>query len=297
MSRVLITGSTGLIGSALVRDLRGDGVEVVRLVRSSRDAETDTVRWDPSAGELDPGAVEGFDAVVHLAAENIGDGRWTAAKKTRILESRRRGTRLLAERLAGASRRPDVLVSASAVGYYGDRGDEVLTEDSSRGTGFLSEVCKEWEDATGPASEAGVRVVTVRTGVVLSTEGGALAKMLPAFKMGVGGPLGDGSQWVACISLQDAVAAIRHAIDTPSLSGPLNVGLPPVTGREFADTLGKVLHRPSAIPVPIFAIRLLLGDGADELAASQRVSSQKLVDSGFRFRHADLEAALRNAVA
>jgi uncharacterized protein (TIGR01777 family) len=292
---MLVTGSTGLLGKALVRDLRHDRIDVVRLVRGREDG-TDTASWDPAANQLDPAAVEGFDAVVHLAAENIGDGRWTQAKKNRIMESRRRGTRLLAERLAGATDKPAVLVCASAVGYYGDRGEEILTEESSPGSGFLSDVVREWEDATRAAASAGIRVVNVRNGVILSTEGGALAKMVPAFKMGVGGPLGDGSQWVSWLSLHDAVRAIRHALDTPSLSGPVNVAAEPVRGKEFANALGTALHRPSAIPVPLFAVRLVLGEGADEMTASQRVSSGRLLGSGFRFEHAAIETAMQHAL-
>lgn len=253
------------------------------------------VSWDPTAGSLDTAALEGVAAAVHLAGEPIAEGRWNDAKKLRIQRSRTRGTRLLAEALARLPTPPEVLVSASAVGIYGDRGDELLDEDSPLGSGFLAEVGKAWEAATAPAAGAGIRVVHLRMGIVLARHGGALAKMLPAFRLGGGGPLGSGRQWMSWIALEDAVSAILESLGNSRIHGPVNAVAPePVRNTDFAGTLGRVLNRPALLPVPAFGLRLLFGEMADEaLLASQRVVPSRLRAHGFTFRHPTLEPALR----
>jgi uncharacterized protein (TIGR01777 family) len=293
--RVSITGATGLVGSALVPALVRDGHDVARVGRSSRAQ----VRWDPDTGHVDPEAVAGRDAVVHLAGESIAAGRWTEARKARILESRSRGTRVLAEAAARADPRPDVLVCASAIGFYGDRGGEVLTEASPAGRGFLAEVCRAWEDACSPAREAGIRVVHLRFGMVLSPRGGALARMLLPFRLGAGGVVGSGRQWWSWVAQDDVVGAIRHALVTPPVDGPVNVAAPnPVTNAEFTSTLGRVLRRPTLVPVPALAARLAFGEMADALLlASARVLPRRLEETGFAFRHPLLEGALRHLLA
>ncbi len=297
--KILLTGASGLIGSALTAKLTDAEHEVTRLVRSSPNRERREIQWDPSAGRLDAAALEGFDAVVHLAGESIATGRWTAAKKERIRSSRVQGTRLLAETLARLQRPPEILVSASAIGYYGDRGDEELDEGSAPGSGFLAEVCRQWEAAAEPAREAGIRVVHPRIGVVLSATGGALAKLVPMFRLGLGGPIGSGRQHVSWITLDDLVGAICHVIATGSLSGPVNAVAPePATNREFARALGRALRRPARLPAPAFALRAMLGPMADELLlASTRVIPRRLVDSGFAFDDPDLEPAFRRLLA
>jgi len=289
--RLLISGASGLIGSALVRALPA-GWEVARLVRRSPGAGE--VRWDPDGGTIDVGAMGRIDAAVHLAGESIA-GRWSEEKKQRIRNSRVQGTSLLARTLAGMSPAPGVLLSASAVGIYGDRGDEVLTEDSPPGTGFLPEVGRAWEQAAQPAAEAGIRVVCLRMGVVLAREGGALARMLPLFRLGLGARLGSGRQWMSWIALADATAAMLHLLQADSVSGPVNLTAPnPVTNREFTLTLARVLRRPALLSVPALALRVVFGEMADEaLLASTRVVPRRLLDSGFSFQHAELEAALR----
>jgi uncharacterized protein (TIGR01777 family) len=296
---ILVTGSSGLIGSALTGKLTAAGHDVTRLVRSSGAAEHRQIRWDPAAGELDAESLEGFDAVVHLAGESVAAGRWTAAKKERIRSSRVQGTRLLAQTLGRLSRPPRVLVSASAIGYYGHRGDDALDEESPPGSGFLAQVCREWEAAADPARGAGIRVVHPRIGLVLSASGGALAKMLPLFRLGLGGPLGSGRQYVSWITLDDLVAAICHSIATDSLSGPVNAVAPePATNRQFARALGRALRRPARLPAPAFALRAMLGPMADELLlSSTRVIPRKLTDSGFAFDEPDLELALERLLA
>lgn len=289
--RVLVSGSSGLVGSALVEALEGAGNSVVRLVRRAPGANE--VRWD-AAGELDPAGLEGIDAVVHLAGESIAQ-RWTPAAKDRILRSRAQGTRTLATALTQARRPPRVLVSASAIGIYGsNRGDEVLREDSAPGGDFLADVTRQWEAATEPASRAGIRVVLPRIGVVLSPRGGALAKMLPPFRMGLGGRLGSGQQWMSWIALDDLIGVIQHALATESLSGAVNAVAPqPVTNAEFTRVLGEVLHRPTVFPLPAFMVRLMFGEmGESLLLGSQRVDCGKLLASGYRFRYADLKVAL-----
>jgi uncharacterized protein (TIGR01777 family) len=295
---ILVTGASGLIGTALVPALTSGGHEVIRLVRGRSIAGEKVVRWDPMAGTIDAKAIEGVDAVVHLAGENIAE-RWTPAKKAMIRDSRVKGTELLCKTLAGLSSPPKVLVSASAVGYYGDRAEELLTEDSAPGRGFLAEVCQAWEAATETAGEHGIRVVQLRLGVVLSPAGGALAKMLPPFRLGLGGSLGSGRQYLSWIALDDVVGSVQHAIVTDGLQGPTNAVAPrAVTNQEFTKTLGNVLGRPTAIPLPAFAARLMFGEMADELLlASARVQPAKLLASGYQFRRPELEAALRRLLA
>jgi uncharacterized protein len=292
--RVLITGASGLIGSALTKRLEAGGHEVVRLVRSAEETGEGAFYWDPQKGTLDESALGGVDAVVHLAGETIA-GRWTGAKKKRIRDSRVGSTRLLSEAIASRVGAPPAFVCASAVGYYGDRGDEELTEDSSRGEGFLAEVVAEWEAATEPAARAGVRVVNIRSGEVLSRDGGVLASLEPPFRLGLGGPLGGGRQYMSWISIADEVGAIEHALVTGELSGPLNAVAPnPVTNREFAKTLGRVLRRPAVLPTPLTPLRLAYGREFVEevLLASARVQPTKLLTCGYRFRFRELDAAL-----
>ena len=285
--KVAVTGSTGLVGSALIPLLESAGHEVVRLRRPAQ--------WDPEKGTADPSAFGGVDAVVHLAGENIAGGRWTAARKERILNSRVKGTKLIAETLGNLPKPPQVLVSASAIGYYGDRGSELLREQSPPGTGFLPDVCRQWEAATDAATRKGIRVVHLRTGIVLSGKGGALRKMLLPFKLGVGGKIGSGEQYWSWISIDDHCAAILHCIQASSLHGPVNSVSPsPVTNLEFTKALGRVLGRPVIFPLPAFAARLVLGEMSDPLLlASARIEPSKLMASRFIFRHKDPEPALR----
>jgi uncharacterized protein (TIGR01777 family) len=292
--KVLVSGSSGLIGSALLPFLASGGHTVTRLVRSTPgDAH---VSWDPQKGTIEAARLEGFDAAVHLAGENIAAGRWTAERKALLRDSRVKGTQVLCAALASLSRPPEVLVAASAIGYYGDRGDEVLREESASGSGFLPEICREWEAATGPAREKRIRVVNLRMGVVLSATGGALAKMLPPFKLGVGGVLGSGRQYMSWIALDDLVGVFYHALSNPALDGPVNAVAPhPVTNREFTETLGRVLSRPVLLPMPAFAARLAFGEMANELLlASQRVEPVKLASVGHTFQFPELEGALRH---
>ncbi|HEV2706920.1 MAG TPA: TIGR01777 family oxidoreductase [Pyrinomonadaceae bacterium] len=300
--KIIVTGSTGLVGRALVRALLADGHQVTRMVRGASqtsDAQaTATVRWDVDAGVVaDPSALEGHDAVVHLAGESVSE-KWTPERKRRILESRVRGTRLIAETIAALERRPKVLVSASAIGFYGDRGEELLTEASASGGDFLSEVCREWEKATLAASQAGVRVVNLRIGIVLSADGGALAKMLTPFKFGVGGRIGSGRQYMSWIDLDDLIGIIKHAIENDSLRGAVNAVAPqPVTNAQFTETLGRVLGRPTLFPVPVFAVKLAFGEmGETLLLGSQRVEPAQLRASGYRFAYANLEDSLRHVL-
>jgi len=296
---IVVSGSTGLVGTALIPVLTRAGHDVVRLVRSkSLSPSKELIGWDPEASYIDAAGLEGQAAVVHLAGEPIASGRWNALKKARIRDSRVNGTRLLCEALSHCARPPEVLACASAIGFYGDRGDERLTETSANGTGFLAEVCRDWEAATAPARQKGIRVVNLRFGVILSRQGGALAKMLTPFKMGLGGPVGSGRQYMSYISIDDCVAAIVHAMATRTLAGPVNVVAPvPVTNSEFTKTLGKVLGRPTVMPMPAFAARLAFGEMADELLlSSQRVEPARLLEAGFKFAQADLQAALRHVL-
>jgi uncharacterized protein (TIGR01777 family) len=292
---VLVSGATGLIGSALTPALRGGGHRVIRLTRSQSPSE-DAVRWDSSSGAIDASRLEGIDAAVHLAGESIAQGRWTREKKARILESRVQGTSLLAGTLAGLPQPPRVMVSASAIGYYGDRGDELLREDSPPGRLFLSRVCEEWERAAESARRAGIRVVHPRMGIVLSTEGGALGKTLPIFKLGAGGRIGSGRQYWSWISIDDVVGAITHALETDSLEGPVNItSLNPLTNAEYTRTLGRVLNRPTIFPLPAPAARIALGQVADELLlASARVEPARLKETNYEFRYPELDGALRH---
>ncbi len=292
--RIAVTGAGGLVGSALVPFLATDGHAVIRLVRGSPRSED--ILWDPAGGVTDLSRLEGVDAAVHLAGENIAAGRWTPRRKEEIRRSRVEGTRRLSESLARLSRPPRVLVSASAIGFYGDRGNEILTEDSAPGGDFLAQVCREWEAATEPASQAGVRVVHLRFGMILSPAGGALRKMLPPFKLGAGGRIGSGEQYVSWIAIDDAIGAIHHAVCTESLKGAVNGVAPaPVTNAEFTRVLARVLSRPAVFPMPAFAARLAFGEMADALLlSSQRVMPARLQASGYRFQHPELEGALRH---
>lgn len=297
--KILVTGSNGLIGSSLVPFLTTGGHQVVRLVRSLKPVREPQVLWDPEGGDIRAEGLEGLDGVVHLAGESIAEGRWTPEKKAAIRKSRVEGTKLLCETLARLKNAPKVLVCASAIGYYGSRGYETLTEQSSRGVGFLPEICQEWEAASASASGRGIRVVLLRTGIVLSSAGGALAKMVPIFRMGAGGILGDGRQVMSWVSIDDVVGIIAHALMTESFSGAANAVAPnPVTNREFTKTLGRVLKRPTLFPAPAFALRLLVGELADEaLLASAKVVPGKLLQSGYSFRYPGLEEALRHVLA
>ena len=290
-----MSGASGLLGSALVRSLEGDGHTVMRLVRDRAQAGREGAAfWDPRGGDIDRGALEGADAVVHLAGESIF-GRFTEAKKERVLRSRVEGTSLLARAVAELERKPRVLVSASGIGYYGDRGDEPLDESSTKGEGFVADVVEAWEGATEPARAAGVRVITLRSGVVLSPDGGALAKMLTPFKLGVGGRVGSGKQWTSWIAIDDWVRAVRALIDS-SMEGPVNIVAPnPVTNAELTKTLARVLSRPALFPVPKFALATVFGgEATDEiLLVSQRVTGSRLSELSFEHRHPDLEGALR----
>ena len=297
--RALLTGASGLIGSALRMSLEQDGIETVVLVRRAPHSDAEH-HWDPVAGELAPSAVEGFDAVIHLAGAGIGDRRWSASRKKEILDSRVQGTSLLAQRLASAVEKPDVFISASAIGYYGDRKEPVTELDGPADPlDFLSDVCLAWEDATGAPTAAGIRTVHLRTGIVLSKHGGALAKLLLPFRLGVGGKIGSGGTWWSWISLEDQVRAIRYLIHEP-ISGAVNLTAPnPVTNAVVTKTLGRVLRRPALLPVPRPMLNLVLGGelATALLFTSARVLPDLLVRSGFEFEHPDIETALRAVLA
>lgn len=295
ISRVLVSGISGPIGAALVPSLAARGYEVVRLVRGPANGSMQ-VPWDP-AQPIDPEAISGFDAVIHLAGESIV-GRWSKAKKAKIRESRVHGTRHLAEALAKTKNKPIVFVCSSAVGYYGDRGDEVLREDSPAGAGFLADVCLEWEAATKPAIDAGIRTSQIRTGVVLSPKGGALGKMLTPFEFGLGGRIGDGRQWMSWIDVQDMVGGIHHILLNDLVQGPVNMVAPkPVTNAEFTRTLARVLSRPAIFPLPAFVVKAAFGEmGEAVLLGSQRVEPVNLISSGYPFRFSELEESLRNTL-
>jgi uncharacterized protein (TIGR01777 family) len=296
--KVLVTGSTGLIGTALIELLRTEGHSPVRLRRGGR-ADAGDIFWNPDKGEIDSSSLEGFDAVVHLAGENIASGRWTPERKRSILDSRVKGTSLLAKSLAQLQRPPKVLVSSSAIGYYGDRGEEVLTEDSPAGSGFLPQVCREWEAATAPAAAKGIRAVQLRTGIVLSAKGGALARMLTPFRAGLGGPLGSGTQYMSWIALEDLCRMFLHAMSTESIKGPANAVAPtPVTNNEFTKELAGALHRPALFRAPRFALNLALGEMAEALLlASARVVPSRMKAAGFVYQYPELRPCLNHIVS
>ena len=291
--RILISGASGPIGTALLPFLKARGHTTTRLVRNSPTGQ-DQIVWDP-ARPLSPDSVSGFDAVIHLAGESIV-GRWTAAKKQHILDSRTQGTGHLAEALAKTSPAARVFISASAVGYYGDRGDEILREDSPSGGGFAAEICRQWEAATQPAAKAGIRTAQMRFGVVMSAHGGALPKMLPPFRLGLGGRLGSGRQWWSWVAVQDVVGAIDHGLNHDAVQGPVNTVSPnPVSNAEFTKTLASIISRPALFPMPAFAVRLVFGQMGTELfLASQRVEPAKLVSSGYKFQYPELRKALED---
>ena len=295
ISRILVSGASGPIGTTLLPSLKGSGYQVVRLVRGTA-AGSEQIPWDP-ASPIEPAAVSGFDAVIHLAGESIA-GRWTGAKKEEIRNSRVIGTRNLAEALAKADPKPQVFICSSAIGFYGDRGEEVLNEESAPGTGFLPDVCREWETATHPATKAGIRTVQIRTGIVLSPKGGALGKMLTPFKLGLGGRIGEGRQWMSWIDVEDMVGAIHHILKTDSLQGPVNMVAPrPVRNEEFTQTLASVLSRPAIFPMPAFAVKLAFWEmGETLLLGSQRVEPTQLAASNYPFRFSDLRVSLAKNV-
>jgi len=296
--KIVVSGATGLVGSALTPVLASLGHDIVPLVRRQPAAGERAIAWDPIRGTIDRDGLEGIDVVIHLAGENVL-GRWSPAKKQRIRESRVHGTRLLSDALAGLTRPPQTLLAASAIGYYGDRGEEAVSEWSAPGEDFLAYVSRDWEAATTAAARAGLRVVNMRFGVVLTSAGGALAKMLPAFRFGLGGPVGSGNQYLSWITLDDTLNAIVHVLATPRIVGPVNLTTPnPVTNREFARTLGRVVRRPAVLTVPTFALRIAFGtEGAAMLQSGQRVLPGCLLASGFHFRFDTLEPGLRHLLA
>ena len=294
---MLVTGSTGFIGSALVPFLRDRGHDVTRLVRHAPAPGVPQVRWDPAAGTIDAKGLAGIETAIHLAGEGIADRRWTPAQKRRIRDSRTGGTRLLSETLAALDPRPKTLVCASAKDYYGDRGEERLDEEAPRGADFLSLAVDEWEKAADPAVQAGIRVVKFRFGMVLGRSGGGLAKMLLPFRLGLGGRMGSGKQYLSWVALEDLLRAIDHSLTSQELSGPVNLAAPgAVTNAEFTRTLGRALSRPAVLPVPAFALRALFGEVADTLLASVRLDPTRLQSSGFVFEYPELREALRAAL-
>lgn len=300
MARILVSGGSGPIGAALIPTLKASGAHITRLARPGR-AQTvpdeENIPWDPEQ-PLAADALSGFDAVIHLAGESIV-GRWSEDKKKKIRDSRVVGTRNIAQALAQAKDKANIFICSSAIGYYGDRADELLNEESAPGVGFLPEVCREWEAATRPAADAGIQTVQIRTGVVLTSKGGALAKMLTPFKMGVGGKIGSGKQWMSWIDAEDMVGAIHHILKSDLLHGPLNMVAPkPVTNEEFTKTLASVLSRPAILPMPAFAVKLLFGEmGETVLLGSQRVEPSQLISSGYPFRFRTLRASLENILS
>jgi len=292
---VVVSGARGLIGSALCRSLEADGHRAIPLVRPGS-SEREGINWDPGAGTIDRDALEGVDAVVHLAGEGVASHRWTGEHKRNVLRSRVDGTTLLATALAGLQRKPKALVSGSAVGYYGDRGSAELTEQSGPGGDFLADVCVQWESATHPAEDAGIRTAHIRTGIVLSTDGGALKAQLPLFRLGLGGQAGSGGQYLSWITLDDEIGAIRFLIDHDDVRGPVNLtGPTPCTNAEFTKALGRAVHRPTVVRIPHLVTRAPLGLGAlaeSLLFSSSRAVPAVLLDAGYRFRHSDLDEAL-----
>lgn len=294
--KVAVTGSSGLIGSSLVSFLLKKDVTVSKILREN--PKDNEISWKPEGGDWDSAFAGGIDGIVHLAGENIASGKWTKKKKEKIRNSRIEGTKRLCEHILKLPNPPSVFVCASAIGYYGDRGMEFLNEGSSRGSGFLPDVCIGWEEAANTVSNAGIRVVNVRFGVVLSKNGGALAKMLTPFKMGMGGKVGSGTQYMSWVAIDDVTGAIYHTLITDSLKGPVNVTTPnPVTNKEFTNILGKVLNRPTIMPMPAFAARLAFGEMANDLLlASTKVAPKRLSDSGYEFQYPELENALRHVL-
>ena len=291
--KILISGSHGFIGSAVFKHFQEEGHELLRLIRPTQIAHSDELFWEPISQFINQKKLKNIDAVVHLAGENIF-GRWNEKKKQAIYNSRVIGTDFLCKTLAEMDPKPSVLLCASAIGYYGNRGDEEMTESDSPGDSFLSQVCQDMETATEPAAQAGIRTVNLRFGMVLGKEGGALAKMLPAFKMGMGGPLGDGQQWVSWISLADIIGIIDFTLNNKKLSGPVNVVTPePIRNRDFVHTIGKALHRPEPVPVPKKMLHLMFGDFADEaLLSSTKALPEKLTQAGYKFQHPNLQTAM-----
>jgi uncharacterized protein (TIGR01777 family) len=292
--KILISGSHGLVGTAFIKSLETDGHEIFRLVRYAPRSKAE-IEWSPDRYSIALAMIEGFDAVVNLAGESIAQGRWTEGKKRSIRESRVKGTKLLGDALANLTDRPRTFICASAIGYYGNRGDEILTESSAPGDDFLADVCVEWEKATTLATEKGIRVVNARFGVILDRNGGALAKMLPPFRLGLGGKIGSGKQWMSWIALDDVVGALKFALVNETLNGPVNFVAPnPVTNAEFTKTLGKALSRPTLFPIPAFGLRLVFGEMADALLlGGQRVEPTSLTKAGYQFQYLGLEEALR----
>jgi len=295
--KILISGSHGLVGTALIKALETDGHEIFRLVRHYPNSEAE-IEWSPDRYSIQLARIEGFEAVVNLAGESIAEGRWTDEKKRRIRESRVKGTKLLGDALANLTKPPQTFICASAIGYYGNRGDETLTESSAPGDDFLAEVCVDWEKATALATEKGIRVVNARFGVILDAHGGALAKMLPPFRMGIGGKIGSGKQWMSWIALDDVVGGLKFALANETLRGAVNFVAPnPVTNSEFTRTLGRALSRPTLFPIPAFGVRLLFGEmGEALLLGGQRVEPERLKSSGYPFQYSQLESALRGVL-
>ena len=291
--KILVSGSHGLVGKALTTSLVNAGHEIVSLVRQS--ANDSEIEWHPNQGKIIGQQLEGFDVVVHLAGESIASGRWTEEKKKKIRESRVKGTELLSSALARLSQPPAMFISASAIGFYGSRGDELLTEKSAPGEGFLPEVCVAWEKATGQAEAKGIRTIHTRFGIILDEKGGALERMLTPFRMGVGGKVGNGNQWMSWIALDDVIGALTFLIDEPGSDGPVNFTAPnPVTNADFTEALGNVLSRPTLFSVPAFAARLAFGEMADELLlSSAKVEPERLKESGYQFKHPELSSALK----
>ena len=291
--RIVVAGASGLVGSVLVPKLVGERAEVTRLVRSA--AGPGEIEWHPDRGTIDAPSLEGFNAIINLAGDGIANGRWTEDKKRRILESRVNGTRLLSETMAKLSPKPATFINASAIGFYGSRGEELVDEGSGPGEGFLANVCRDWESATAPAEQAGIRVVKLRLGVILTRDGGIMGSMLQPFKLGLGGKVGAGKQVISWVAMEDVVAAISFILYHETLRGPINVVAPrPVTNEEFTKTLGRVLSRPTFMAMPAFAARLAFGEMADEMMlSSTRVAGKVLNDAGFKFRYPELEGAVR----
>lgn len=295
--KILIGGSSGLVGTALIKTFEAEGHEVFRLVRHAPNSKTE-VEWSPDRYSIALARIEGFDAVLNLAGESIAEGRWTDDKKRKIRESRVKGTKLLGDAVANLTKPPQTFICASAIGYYGNRGDEILTEASAPGDDFLAEVCVEWEQATALAVAKGIRVVNARFGVILDLNGGALKKMLPPFRLGLGGKIGSGKQWMSWIALDDVISGLNYALNNDSVRGPINFVAPnPVTNAEFTKTLGKALSRPTLLPIPAFGVRLAFGEmGEALLLGGQRVAPKALLHAGYNFEYSTLESALRHLV-